>query len=318
MIAVGIIGGAGYVAGELLRLLAYHPKAQLMWVQSASQAGQSIASVHTDLEGCLDLYFVADPTSAVDVVFLCAGHGKAKALVENPVWNHAAKVIDLSQDHRYQHPDFTYGLPELNKTKIKQAKYIANPGCFATVIQLMLLPLMELQQVPAAIHIHAVTGATGAGQAPSATAHFPFRDNNVSIYKPFEHQHLYEIKASLNTAGKFVPALHFLPARGNFSRGIFATAYAEWSGDLDALEAQYQAFYGEAPFVHISHQVVHLKQVVNTNQCRIQLQHIDGKLLLTGVIDNLLKGAAGQAVQNMNLSLGCSETLGLNLKPSAF
>ncbi len=321
MIKVGIIGGAGYTAGELLRILIYHPEVEIACVQSTSNAGNPISSVHTDLLGDTDLVFAAEmDTSAVDVIFLCMGHGKSKEYFDNNQVDPKVKIIDLSHDYRLKAEgnDFVYGLPELNREQIKQSSKIANPGCFATAIQLALLPLASAQQL-AEVHVNAITGSTGAGQKPTATSHFSWRNNNVSVYKAFSHQHLGEIKQSLKQLqSNFNQAVNFIPVRGNFSRGIMASAYVQCSLGQDELVKLYKDYYKEHPFVFVADQNPHLKQVVNTNKGIVYVEKIEDKVLIISMIDNLIKGASGQAVQNMNLMFGLKETTGLGLKSVGF
>lgn len=319
-IQAGIAGGAGYTGGELLRLLIHHPNVNIRSVVSRSQAGKTVSLLHTDLIGETDLVFDSSLSDQIDVLFICMGHGEsAKWLAQNPQPDNV-KVIDLSQDFRIQRDDhqFVYGLPELNKEAITKATKIANPGCFATAIQLALLPAAKAGLLNGQVHIHATTGSTGAGQQPTATSHFSWRNNNLSVYKAFSHQHLKEINQSLTGLHKAPERqINFLPLRGNFTRGILATAY--FNCDLPEAEAVdlYQNFYQEAPFVHLTENV-HLKQVVNTNKCLLQVQALEGKILITSVIDNLIKGASGQAIQNMNLLFGFNEKAGLQLKASVF
>ena len=325
MIKVGIVGGAGYTAGELIRILVHHPKASLDFVYSTSNAGNLVTQVHQDLTGELSLKFTDQIHSEVDVLFLCLGHGNSTEFLENHAFSEGTKIIDLSNDFRlkkdanFQGKEFVYGLPEMAKEAIKKAHCIANPGCFATAIQIALLPLAAAQKLNHSVHINATTGATGAGVSPSPTGHFAWRDNNFSVYKPFTHQHLGEVGESLSAlqegAGK---ALLFVPNRGNFSRGIFASLYTKFEGSLEEAQKLYKAFYKEAAFTHVSDVPVHLKQVVNTNKGLISLHKHEDYLLIYSAIDNLLKGASGQAVQNMNLMFGWEETTGLNLKGSAF
>ena len=324
MIKVGVIGGSGYTGGELLRLLVGHKEVEINFVYSRTRAGKSVSSAHSDLLGLTDLIFSGEINPEVDLVFLCLGHGNSrKFLTENPFSNQT-KIIDLSRDFRlsesssYNGKSFVYGLPELNKRQIKQSSYVANPGCFATAIQLALLPMAQMGILKTDIHVNATTGSTGAGVMPSETTHFSWRNNNVSWYKPFTHQHLDEINQSLDREQKERGPLLFLPVRGNFSRGIFATAYTRYSGDKATVEKQFRDYYNDAPFTQISESPVHLKQVVNSNQCHLHIHLGEGVLLVTSVIDNLLKGASGQAVQNMNLMFGYPETEGLNLKASIF
>ncbi|MCR9226202.1 MAG: N-acetyl-gamma-glutamyl-phosphate reductase [Flavobacteriaceae bacterium] len=324
MIKVGIIGGSGYTGGELIRILLNHPQAQIDFVYSTTRAGKPISSAHQDLLGLTDLQFSGETNPEVDVVFLCLGHGNSTSFLKENHFSASTKVIDLSNDFRLQADSifngqrFIYGLPELNRSAIQSAQAIANPGCFATAIQLAMLPLAKAGLLGEDVHINAVTGSTGAGVGLSATSHFSWRNNNVSWYKPFTHQHLGEIGESLNSFGKQVGQLMFLPNRGNFTRGILATAYTKYSGTLDKAKKLYSDFYKDAAFTHISEEELHLKQVVNTNQCHIHLHQHDDLLLVTSAIDNLLKGASGQAVQNMNLMFGFPETEGLLLKAGVF
>lgn len=325
MIKVGIIGGAGYTAGELIRLLVNHSKVALNFVYSTSNAGNAVYAVHQDLLGQLDLKFTDKVNENVDVLFLCLGHGNSKKFLERFAFSKHTKIIDLSNDFRlkndtvFQGNEFVYGLPELQKDKIKAANYIANPGCFATAIQLALLPLAQHHLLNDSVHINATTGATGAGVSPGETTHFSWRDNNFSMYKAFTHQHLGEIGESLaGLQPGFSEELFFIPNRGNFSRGIFSSAYLKFEGTIENAFELYEDFYKEAPFTHISKVPIHLKQAVNTNNCFIHLEKHKNRLLITSVIDNLTKGASGQAIQNMNLMLGFEEEEGLKLKASAF
>ncbi|RPG36228.1 MAG: N-acetyl-gamma-glutamyl-phosphate reductase [Muricauda sp. TMED12] len=324
MIKVGIIGGSGYTGGELIRLLLNHPKTEIDFVYSTTRAGKPITSAHQDLLGQTELKFSGEVNPEVDVVFLCLGHGNSTSFLNENKFSTSTKIIDLSNDFRLQADSvfngqrFIYGLPELNKSAIQAAEAIANPGCFATAIQLALLPLAKAGLLADDIHINAVTGSTGAGVGLSATSHFSWRNNNVSWYKPFTHQHLGEIGESLNSFGKSVGKLMFLPNRGNFTRGILATAYTNYNGSLEEAKELYNDFYKNAAFTHMSDDELHLKQVVNTNQCHIHLHKHDDLLLITSAIDNLLKGASGQAVQNMNLMFGFPETESLLLKAGVF
>lgn len=325
MIQVGIVGGAGYTAGELIRILVNHPKTTLDFVYSTSNAGNSINSVHQDLLGSLDLKFTNIVNPKVDVLFLCLGHGNSKAFLENHTFSSTTKIIDLSNDFRlskdavFNKDQFIYGLPELNKEAIQKAKHIANPGCFATAIQLAVLPLANKGLIIDDVHVNAVTGSTGAGTSLSATTHFAWRDNNFSAYKVFTHQHLEEINQSVSQLQTgFNSEIIFVPNRGNFSRGIFATVYTNYPDSLEDAKTLYQDYYKDAAFTIVSDQDVHLKQVVNTNKCLLHLYKHKNKLLVTSVIDNLLKGASGQAVQNMNLMFGYEETEGLQLKANFF
>jgi N-acetyl-gamma-glutamyl-phosphate reductase len=324
MISSGVIGGAGYTGGELIRLLLQHSEVKLDFVFSTTRAGKALSSAHPDLLGVSDKLFSSEINPQVDVVFLCRGHGNSRSFLEKNTFSDHTRIIDLSNDFRLEKDatflgrDFVYGLPELHKTQIQAAQNIANPGCFATAIQLALLPLAKSGLLTDQVHINATTGSTGAGVSLSETTHYSWRDNNLSWYKPFTHQHLGEINESLNSLQADSGPLFFLPMRGNFTRGIFATAYTEFSGALQNAYELYQSFYKEAPFTQISEQPIHLKQVVNTNFAHLHLHKYQGMLLITSAIDNLLKGASGQAVQNMNLMFGLEQTAGLNLKGSAF
>lgn len=337
MIKVGIVGSAGYTGGELLRVLIYHPEVEIVYANSASNAGNKLYEVHNDLFGDTELTFSSDFHTDIDVLFLCVGHGDARKFLDaNPVAS-SIKIIDLSQDYRlranteYQGQKFVYGLPELNKEAIKTAQYIANPGCFATNIQLALLPLASKALLPDQIHVNATTGSTGAGQKPGATTHFSWRNNNLSAYKSFEHQHLQEISESLDQLQNgFLPTsdhsllaraaerINFVPQRGDFTRGIFSAIYVE--SDLTEEQAYelYEDYYATHPFTHVSRSNIDLKQVVNTNKSIIHLEKHGNKLLILNATDNLLKGASGQAVQNMNLMFGLNERTGLNLKSVGF
>jgi N-acetyl-gamma-glutamyl-phosphate reductase len=325
MIQVGIIGGAGYTAGELIRLLLHHKKAKINFVYSTSNAGNNVSLVHQDLVGSTDLSFTDQINPKVDVLFLCLGHGNSKVFLEKHSFSETTKIIDLSNDFRlekdnvFQLKKFVYGLPELQKEAIKEAKYVANPGCFATAIQLALLPLAEQELIKSDVHINAVTGSTGAGSLLSNTTHFTWRDNNFSSYKLFDHQHLGEINETIKQLqSDFSTELLFIPNRGNFSRGIFATVYTEFDSSLEDAKKLYESFYKNAVFTFISDEDIHLKQVVNTNKCLIHLYKHNNRLLITSIIDNLLKGASGQAIQNMNLMCGFEESEGLGLKASYF
>ena len=321
-IKIGIIGGAGYTAGELIRLLINHPYAEIVFVHSTSNAGNKISDIHEGLIGETDLVFAGThPFDRVDALFLCSAHGDSKKFIEaNPI-PQQVKVIDLSTDYRHKDSshDFVYGLPELNKKAIQKANHIANPGCFATAIQLALLPLAANHLITGEVHINAITGSTGAGVKPASTTHFSWRDNNISIYKAFGHQHMQEIKESLTQLQPNLShALNFIPVRGNFSRGIFASVYTDCRLPIEEIKKLYNDYYKEAAFTFITDKNLDLKQAVNTNKCILQLEKYGDKLLITSVIDNLLKGASGQAVHNFNLAFGLDEKTGLNLKPSAF
>jgi len=324
-IKAGIIGGAGYTGGEMLRILVNHPNVEIAFVNSTSNAGNLISDVHTDLIGDTDLKFVSSIQQDIDVLFLCVGHGDArKFLTANPI-NENIKIIDLSQDFRlhqkstFENREFVYGLPELNRNKIKTAKNIANPGCFATCIQLGLLPLAEKGLIQKEVHINATTGSTGAGQSLAATSHFSWRNNNLSIYKAFQHQHLNEISESLlQLQPSLSEVLNFVPQRGAFTRGILAAMYLETDLTLEEAQDIYEEYYSAHPFTHVSQKNIDLKQVVNTNKALIHIEKHGRKLFIISIIDNLLKGASGQAVQNMNLMFGLEETGGLRLKAANF
>lgn len=325
MIKAGIIGGAGYTAGELIRLILNHPEVSLDFVFSTSNAGNEIQEVHRDLLGDTDMKFSSKINPDIDILFLCLGHGNSSLFLKENEFNENTKMIDLSNDFRltqdnfFMNKKFVYGLTEVFKEEISKAQYIANPGCFATAIQLGLLPLANASLLNNDIHVNAVTGATGAGVSLSKTTHFTWRDNNFSHYKAFEHQHLGEINQSIAILQPgFSHEVNFIPNRGNFSRGIFATAYTKYDGSLDDAKKMYQDFYKEAIFTHVSDQDIFLKQVVNTNKCLIHLQKHNDKLLVTSAIDNLLKGASGQAIENMNLMFGFNQAEGLRLKANFF
>ena len=321
-VRVGIIGGAGYTAGELIRLLINHPKVEIGFIHSSSQRNKAIHEIHSDLIGESPLQFTQElPFNDVEVLFLCQGHGKAKEFLETHTIPPHLAIIDLSRDYRLKEEGnaFIYGLPELNREKIQQSRWVANPGCFATCIQLALLPLAAAGALPSEIHMHAVTGSTGAGQNPTPTTHFSWRNNNLSIYKAFSHQHLDEIRQSLlQLQESFVGEVNFIPMRGNFTRGIYASIYLNYPDSEQAALTLYEEYYSQHPFVWIHSSIPHLKQVVNTNKCVLHLSRHGNKLLIVSAIDNLLKGASGQAVQNLNLISGWEESLGLKLKGSAF
>ncbi|PZF74223.1 N-acetyl-gamma-glutamyl-phosphate reductase [Taibaiella soli] len=326
MIKAGIIGGAGYTGGETLRILLRHPQVEIAFVHSKSQAGKAVHNTHTDLIGETEIVFTNELETNVDVLFLCVGHGEAKVfLAENNI-PESVRIIDLSQDFRlndankHQTIPFVYGLPELQREQIKTAKRIANPGCFATAIQLGLLPLAA-NDILGAIYATGITGSTGAGQSLAASSHFSWRVNNISAYKTLTHQHMNEVKQSLQQAsghGSANQTINFIPWRGDFTRGIFVSLQMETSVSLDALQGMYESFYATHPFTTVSKESIHLKQVVNTNKCLIQLEKEGDQLAVHVTIDNLLKGASGQAVQNMNLMFGLEETAGLQFKASFF
>ena len=322
MIKTGIIGGAGYTAGELIRLLINHPDISIRFINSSSNAGNNMTDVHEGLYGETDLVFTDElPLDEVDVVFFCTAHGDTKKFMESHNIPNNLRIVDLSMDYRIasETHDFVYGLPELNKDIISNSKHIANPGCFATCIQLSLLPLAKHLMLKGDITVNAITGSTGAGVKPGSTTHFSWRNNNLSVYKPFTHQHLPEICQSLKQLqNSFDADINFIPYRGDFARGIFATTIVKTKVELPEIVKMYEDYYSQEPFVHIIEKNIDLKQVVNTNKCLVHLEKHEDKLLIISCIDNLLKGASGQAVQNMNLMFNLEETTGLKLKPSAF
>ncbi len=320
MIKVGIIGGAGYTAGELLRILVNHPEVEIVFVHSTSNAGNYLYDVHGGLFGDTELRFSDSfDLGAVDVLFLCSAHGKSRVFWEENPRPAGLKVVDLAQDYRDESEGFVYGLPEWQRERIAQASLIANPGCFATAIQLALLPLAAAGLIRSAVHVTAVTGSTGAGVKPSATTHFSWRSANLSTYKVFSHQHLIEIRRNLGLLQPgFDAPVQFVPMRGDFARGIFASVTMDCPLSGDEALALYRDYYAGAAFTFVSERPVDLKQVVNTNKCIVAPEVHDGTLVVSSVIDNLLKGASGQAVQNMNLIFGIPETTGLKLKASAF
>ena len=317
---VGVIGGSGYTGGELLRLLVNHPNISIDFVYSTTRPGKPLTDAHPDLIGQTDLTFVDLVNPDVDVLFLCLGHGLSGTFLhENPM-NDNTKIIDLSnefrlhKDHHFLGKSYVYGLPEFQKQLIQSAQAVANPGCFATAIQLGLLPLAQIGLLTDDVQVHAITGSTGAGVKPSATSHFSWRNNNVSWYKPFTHQHLGEIGETLSSLQSSTPDINFLPIRGNFTRGIFASIYTKFDGDIVSAQKLFQSFYADSPFTHISESPLDLKMVVNTNNCLIHLHKHKDLLLITSCLDNLLKGASGQAVENMNLMFSWPQTTGLQLK----
>lgn len=319
---VGVIGGAGYTAGELLRILVNHPNVEIVFVNSSSNAGNPITDVHSGLVGETDLIFTSElPFEKVDALFLCSAHGDSKKFMDENAVPADLKIIDLSTDYREKRADhdFVYGLPELNGAAIREAHHIANPGCFATAIQLALLPLAAAGLLTDEVHVNAITGSTGAGVKPSSTSHFSWRNNNISVYKAFDHQHLQEIGQSLRQlqAG-FDKAVNFIPVRGNFARGIYATSYINSSLSIDEAKALYKEYYKDAAFTFVVDKNPDMKQVVNTNKAIVYLEKHGDKLLIVSMIDNLLKGASGQAVQNFNLMFGLDEKAGLNLKSIGF
>lgn len=322
MIKIGILGGAGYTAGELIRLLLNHPDAEIAFVNSESNAGNFLTDVHEGLYGETDLKFTSEmPFDEVDVVFFCFGHGKSEAFLKEHTIPGHVKIIDLAQDFRLAAPgnDYVYGLPEINHDAIAKAQHVANPGCFATCIQLGLLPAAAMHLIDKNVSVNAITGSTGAGQKPGATTHFSWRNNNLSIYKPFQHQHIPEIRQSVRQIQGFLDAdIDFLPYRGDFARGIFATEVIRTDADIETIIDGYKDFYKDAKFTHYVDKSLDMKQIVNTNKALVHAEKYDDKLLVTSCIDNLLKGAVGQAVQNMNIMFGIDETSGLKLKASAF
>jgi len=324
MIKAGIIGGAGYTAGELIRLLVNHPEVEICFVHSESNAGNLLSDVHEGLLGDTALRFSSEfDLNSVDVLFMCGAHGKSGAFWQEHQMPSSLKVIDLAQDFRDESDGYVYGLPEWKRDKIIGATKVANPGCFATAIQLALLPLASAGLLKDEIHVTAVTGSTGAGVKPGATTHFSWRNNNISTYKVFSHQHLIEIGRDLSmiqksAGGPELPPINFVPVRGDFARGIFASVYTDCALSEEDAVALYEKYYESAAFTFVSDAPVDLKQVVNTNKAAIHVEKHDGKLVVSSVIDNLLKGASGQALQNMNLIFGIDEKAGLRLKASAF
>lgn len=330
MIKVGILGAAGYTGGELIRLLLNHPEAEIVFANSGSNAGNKVADVHGGLFGETDLEFTdAMPFDEVDVVFFCFGHGKSEEFLKEHSIPAHVKIIDLAQDFRIAAPthDYVYGLPEIHKAEIQKCQHLANPGCFATCIQLGLLPLAKAGLLKHDVSVNAITGSTGAGQKPTGTTHFSWRNNNMSVYKVFTHQHLHEIRQSLTELqGELDASIDFIPYRGDFPRGIFCTEVVKFDGEEgtptnptgEQLAQMYKDFYADAAFTHYVDKAVDMKQVVNTNKCLVHVDKFGNKAVITSTIDNLLKGAVGQAVQNMNLMFGIDEKAGLNLKPSAF
>ncbi len=319
-IKTAIIGAAGYTGGELLRLLVHHPACELVYVHSNSQKGKRVDVVHPDLLGDCDLVFTDQVnTSGIDAVFLALPHGETQSFLESHPFGQDTVLIDLSTDFRDESNGFVYGLPEVNKSKIATAKKIANPGCFATAIQLALAPAVAKGWINDTVHVTGITGSTGAGKKLAETSHFSYRTGNTSVYKLFNHQHLKEIKQTfLQLKEDFVQELLFVPYRGNFSRGIWITAYFPFSGTKDEAHQVYQEFYEAAPFTHVSAADIDLKQVVNTNKCILHTSVANGQLIIYSAIDNLLKGASGQAVQNYNIAFGLVESTGLQLKSIAF
>ena len=322
IIKVGIVGSSGYTGGELIRILLNHPNTEIEFVHSKSKYGKKIFEVHKDLIGDTELEFT-NKIKKTDVLFLCLGHGNSKEFLKNNSIDSSTKIIDLSQDYRVEDDinverNFIYGLPELQKEKIKKTNNISNPGCFATAIQLGLIPALVKDYINGEIHTNAITGSTGAGVIPSNTTHFSWRNNNISWYNAFTHRHLNEIKFHCNKLTKKQIDINFIPVRGNFTRGIYCMSYFESKFNIDDFIKAYEGYYKNHPFVHISKDELSLKEVVNTNKCIIHIKQIDKKILITSIIDNLIKGASGQAIQNMNLMYGLDEKLGLKLKSTTF
>jgi N-acetyl-gamma-glutamyl-phosphate reductase len=321
-IKIGVIGGAGYTAGELLRILVHHPNVEIVFVISSSNAGNPIVDVHSGLVGETELMFTSElPFASVDALFLCSAHGDSKKFMDENQLPSTLKIIDLSTDYREKRADhdFIYGLPEMNRNLISTATRIANPGCFATAIQLALLPLASAGLLTDEVHVNAITGSTGAGVKPSASTHFSWRNSNISVYKAFDHQHLQEIGQSLRQLQPgFDKAVNFIPVRGNFARGIYATAYINCNLTIDQAKTLYNHYYKDAVFTFVVDKNPDMKQVVNTNKAIVYLEKHGSKLLVISMIDNLLKGASGQAVQNMNLMFGLDEKAGLGLKSIGF
>ena len=320
MIRTGIIGGAGYTAGELIRLLVNHPEAEIVFVNSQSNAGNPLTYVHEGLVGDTDMKFTDScDLNSIDCLFLCSGHGESSRFWESHEIPAGLKIIDLAQDYRDESNGYVYGLPEINFSRIAASDRVANPGCYATAIQLALLPLASAGLLQSDVHINGITGSTGAGGKPTFSTHFSWRNSNMSVYKVFEHQHLIEINRTLR---KLMPdmksTLEFIPMRGDFARGIFATLTIKCDESIENLNRLYSDFYKDAPFVHLSPKSLDLKQVVNTNKCLLWLEKHDDNLVILSAIDNLLKGASGQALQNMNIMFGLDQTSGLRLKASAF
>ena len=319
-IKVGIIGGAGYTAGELIRILINHPNVELTFVHSTSNAGNKLYSVHEGLFGETEQEFAAEyDLNAVDVVFMCSGHGKSTEFWAQNQRPENLKVVDLAQDYRDESCGYVYGLPECNRDRIKGCTLLANPGCFATAIQLGLMPLAANGLLTSEVSVTGITGSTGAGVKPGATSHFSWRNNNISVYKAFEHQHLIEIKYNLGMVqGSAVADINFVPVRGDFARGIFVMSHLDCALSIEEVTKLYKDYYADSVFTFVMDSNPDLKQVVNTNKAIVHVEKHGGKLLIISMIDNLLKGASGQAVQNMNLMFSLPETAGLNLKSSAF
>ena len=320
---IGIIGGSGFTGGELIRILLNHPKYDIQFIYSESQKEKKVSEIHKDLLGKTEMIFTNEINLDIDVLFLCIGHGKSKKFLEQNNFNQELVIIDLSSDFRllnnnkYKSRNFIYGLPELKRKEIQKSKSISNPGCFATAIQLSLIPLLKNNLIKDDVHINAITGSTGAGLLNTDTNNFNWRNNNISVYKPFVHQHLDEVYQTFelfNNKSK----VYFIPNRGNFTRGIFTSLYTSTLENLESVKKIYYEFYSGHSFTHISESDISLKEVINTNNCHINIKSHDGLILITTVIDNLIKGASGQAVQNLNVIFGYEETLGLEFKGSIY
>ena len=320
---VGIIGGSGYTGGELIRLVLAHPELDLDFVYSSTKSDIPLTNIHQDLLGNTNLKFTKIVNLNVDILYLCLGHGNSISFLKENSFSENTLIVDLGNDFRLKNDEnfnsrkFVYGLPELQRELIEKSNSIANPGCFATAIQLALLPLAENNKLISDIHVNATTGSTGAGVGLASTSHFSWRNNNLSWYKPFNHQHLEEINQTLDSLG-CISKIHFLPQRGNFTRGIFATAYTKFNGSLKSVKDLYVDYYQKHPFTHVSDENLSLKSVINSNNCFLHLHKHDNLLLITSILDNLIKGASGQAVQNTNIIMGWEEKLGLELKASTF
>ena len=320
---IGILGGSGFTGGELIRILLNHPKLKIKFIYSLSQNGKNVHEIHPDLLGKTDIIFSDQISTDIDVLFLCLGHGKSRIFLDKYNFKSDTIIIDLSSDFRltnknkYKSRNFLYSLPEFNREKIKQSKSIANPGCFATAIQIGLLPLITNSLIKNDIHVNAITGSTGAGRISSDTNNFNWRNNNLSIYKPFNHQHLNEIYQTLNIMGND-SKIYFVPYRGNFTRGIFTSIYMKFDDEIENIKSVYKDFYESHPFTFLSKNDINLKEVINTNNCHVNIECHESIIHITTVIDNLLKGASGQAVQNLNIIFGYEESLGLNFKGSIY
>ncbi len=320
---IGILGGSGFTGGELIRILLNHPKLKIKFIYSLSQNGKNVHEIHPDLLGKTDIIFSDQISTDIDVLFLCLGHGKSRIFLDKYNFKSDTIIIDLSSDFRltnknkYKSRNFLYSLPEFNREKIKQSKSIANPGCFATAIQIGLLPLITNNLIKNDIHVNAITGSTGAGRISSDTNNFNWRNNNLSIYKPFNHQHLNEIYQTLNIMGND-SKIYFVPYRGNFTRGIFTSIYMKFDDEIENIKSIYKDFYESHPFTFLSKNDINLKEVINTNNCHVSIECHESIIHITTVIDNLLKGASGQAVQNLNIIFGYEESLGLNFKGSIY